>query len=171
MVEHTGANPAEVEQAVREITQHFNTDNSGIQVLRHGSTVQLVSSPLHSKLITDYLKEEQTGELTRPAVETLTIVAYRGPISKIHLDTIRGVNCALILRHLMIRGLIEAKAVSDKYQTTYQVTADFVRFLGLSNINQLPDYEALHHDETLEQILNPAAPVTVSEETASQPPT
>ncbi|MEK7537609.1 MAG: SMC-Scp complex subunit ScpB, partial [Patescibacteria group bacterium] len=119
-------------------------------------------------LVTAYLKEEQAGELTRPALETLTIVAYRGPISKIQLDTIRGVNCSLILRHLMIKGLVEAKHAKDKYQTTYRVSADFVRFLGLTDITQLPDYEQLHVDERLEQILNPAAPVTVNEDVNRQ---
>src|SRR4029077_18065787 len=94
--------------------------------------------------------------------------AYRGPISKIQLDTIRGVNCALILRNLMIKGLVEAKANRDKLQTSYQVTTDFVKYLGLTTIAELPDYERLNHDEQLNQLLNPQ-PVTVTEEQTVQP--
>ena len=171
LAEQTQVTVKDVEQAVGELKQKYNHDASGIQILEHGSTVQFVTSPMASKLVTEYLKEEQAGELTRPALETLTIVAYRGPISKIQLDTIRGVNCSLILRNLMIKGLVEAKSAKDKYQTTYTVTSDFIRFLGLTDITQLPDYEQLHIDERLEQILNPTAPVTVAEDQSAQPPT
>lgn len=166
IAEQTSATVADVEQVVAELKNKFNTDESGIQILQHGTGVQFVTSPLSSAMVTDYLKEEQAGELTRPALETLTIVAYRGPISKIQLDTIRGVNCSLILRNLMVKGLVEAKSAKDKFQTTYTVTSDFIRFLGLNDIAELPDYEQLHTDERLEQIINPTAPVTVSETAA-----
>ncbi len=163
LVDLAKSNLDQVKAAIDELATKFNTEESGIQLLRHANSVQLVSSPLNSKLVTDYLKEEQAGELTRPALETLTIIAYRGPISKIQLDTIRGVNCALILRNLMIKGLVEAKANKDKLQTSYQVTTDFVKFMGLTEISQLPDYERLNQDEQLNQLLNPQA-VTVTEE-------
>lgn len=169
LAEQTSVTVGDIEHAIDELKQKYNTETSGIQILQHGSTVQFVTSPLASALVTDYLKEEQAGELTRPALETLTIIAYRGPISKIQLDTIRGVNCSLILRNLMVKGLVEAKSAKDKYQTTYQVTGDFIRFLGLTDITQLPDYNELHTDERLEQILNPTAPVTVAEDQSAQP--
>ncbi len=169
LAEQTNVTVGDIEKAIDELKQKYNTDASGIQILQHGSTVQFVTSPMASKLVTEYLKEEQAGELTRPALETLTIVAYRGPISKIQLDTIRGVNCSLILRNLMVKGLVEAKSNKDKYQTTYTVTSDFIRFLGLTDISRLPDYEQLHVDERLEQILNPTAPVTVAEDINHQP--
>lgn len=153
-----------VEKELSALADRYNTDASGLHLLRHANSVQFVSSPLNSKVVTDFIKEEQAGELTRPALETLTIVAYRGPISKIQLDTIRGVNCALILRNLMIKGLVEAKSGGkDKHQTSYQVTMDFVRFLGLSQISDLPDYEKLNRDENLEQLLNPTTTVVQHE--------
>lgn len=164
LAELTGGTPEEVDQAVAAAAQEYNTDSRGIHVLRHAGTVQMVSNPVNSKLVTEFLKEEQAGELTRPALETLTIVAYRGPISKIQLDTIRGVNCALILRNLMIKGLVEAKAHKNKFQSTYQVTTDFVRFLGLNQVSDLPDYDQLNRDANLEQLLNPN--ITVKEESA-----
>lgn len=168
LAEQTSVTVGDIEQAMMQLKEKYNTEDSGIHLLEHGSTVQFVTSPTSSALVTEYLKEEQAGELTRPALETLTIVAYRGPISKIQLDTIRGVNCSLILRNLMIKGLVESKSAKDKFQTTYTVTTDFIRFLGLTDISQLPDYEQLHVDERLEQIINPTAPVTVAEDTAHQ---
>lgn len=166
LAELTGRPAEAVTSALEDLSQKFNAPESGLQLLRHSQSAQFVTSPLNSKLVTTFLKEEQAGELTRPALETLTIVAYRGPISKVQLDTIRGVNCSLILRHLMIKGLVEAKANKDKYQTSYQVTNDFVRYLGLTEISQLPEYDQLHHDERLEQLLNPT-PVTVAADGAA----
>ncbi len=163
LAELTGRTTETVTAALEEISQKFNTESSGIHLLRHSQSAQFVTSPLNSKLVTEFLKEEQAGELTQPALETLTIIAYRGPISKVQLDTIRGVNCSLILRHLMIKGLVEAKANKDKYQTSYQVTNDFVRYLGLTEMNQLPEYDQLHHDERLEQLLNPAPVITADD--------
>ncbi len=170
LAELIGAKPDEVTAAVDTLAQKYNVDDSGLQVLRHASSIQLVTSPMNSKLVTDYLKEEQAGELTRPSLETLTIIAYRGPISKIQLDTIRGVNCALILRNLMIKGLVEAMSHKDKMQTSYQVTTDFIKFLGLTAITELPDYEQLNRDEQLEQLLNPQAVAVSQEHPNTQPP-
>lgn len=168
LAEVVGASTDDVTGVIESLSQKYNADDSGVQLLRHGGSVQFVTNPLNSKLVTQYLKEEQAGELTRPALETLTIIAYRGPISKIQLDTIRGVNCALILRHLMIKGLVEAKSHKDKLQTSYQVTVDFLRFLGLTSISQLPEYERLNQNEQLDQLLNPAV-VNMSEEHSPAP--
>src|SRR5689334_18184038 len=111
--ELTDAKPDEVTAAVDRLAEQLNATDRGINLVVHGQQVQMVTSPLNSGMITAFLKEEQAGELTKPALETLTIIAYRGPISKIQLDTIRGVNCSLILRHLMVKGLVEAKTHKD----------------------------------------------------------
>lgn len=166
LAELTKGKPEDVKLAIQELAIKCNVDTSGINIVQHGETVQMVTSPLESKLITQFLKEEQAGELTRPALETLTIIAYRGPISKIQLDTIRGVNCALILRNLMIKGLVEAKSHKEKLQTSYQVTLDFVRFLGLHHISELPDYQDLNQNEHLDSLLNPQQQTAIAEESA-----
>lgn len=97
------------------------------------------------------------GELSRPSLETLTIIAYRQPISKMDLDRIRGVNCALILRNLLLHGLIEGKYDKTKDETYYTVTVDFIRFLGISEVSALPDYDRLSHHDSLERVLQEAA--------------
>jgi segregation and condensation protein B len=69
------------------------------------------------------------------------------------LDRIRGVNCSLILRNLLLRGLIEGKFDKVKNDTYYTVTFDFIRFMGLNDIKELPDYEKLHKDDTIDRML------------------
>jgi len=72
------------------------------------------------KLLKILLKDETTGELTKPSIETLTIIAYRGPIAKYELERIRGINCSLILRNLILRGLAEEKKIAKNMKFTIQ---------------------------------------------------
>ncbi len=112
-----------------------------------------MSHPDHAELVASFLKDETSGELTRPALETLSIIAYRQPITKPELEQIRGVNCSLILRNLLLRGLIEDKEDSKRMQTVYRVTMDFVRLLGLSSMDQLPDYQSLREHPHIDDVL------------------
>ncbi|MFH1232565.1 MAG: SMC-Scp complex subunit ScpB [Patescibacteria group bacterium] len=146
-------NANEVQEAGDELAQDYKNSLSGIQIVKNKEKYQMVSSQANTQLIQEFIKDETTGELSRPSLESLTIIAYRGPISKIDLDRIRGVNCALILRNLLLRGLIEAKNNKKKNETYYTVTLDFIRFLGINNIEELPDYQRLHQDDTLDKML------------------
>jgi len=144
---------SEIKKAGDELVEDYKNNKKGIQIIKNGSKFQMVSSPENAKVVQDFIKDETTGELTRPSLETLTIIAYRGPISKIDLDRIRGVNCSLIIRNLLLRGLIEAKADSKKKETYYTVTFDFIRFLGINEINELPDYDKLSKDDMIDRFL------------------
>jgi len=143
----------EIKQAGDELVENYKKERHGIQIIKNGAKYQMVSSPENAKLVQKFIEDETTGELSRPSLETLTIIAYRGPISKIDLDRIRGVNCALILRNLLIRGLIEAKSDKKKREIYYNVTFDFIRFLGINDVGELPDYERLSKDDTIDRML------------------
>ncbi|MFA4941069.1 MAG: SMC-Scp complex subunit ScpB [Patescibacteria group bacterium] len=143
----------ELQAAADELMADYNEKKGGLQIIKNGSSYQMVSAPENSSLIQDFIKDETAGELTRPSLETLTIIAYRGPIAKLELERIRGVNCSLIIRNLLIRGLIEAKPDKKKNETYYSVTFDFIRFLGINDIKDLPNYEKLSKDDTLDKVL------------------
>jgi segregation and condensation protein B len=134
---------------IDELVAVYDMPERGVRVVRNGNDVQLVSSPDCRELVEEFLKEEITGELTRPQLETLTIIAYRGPISKPDIEQIRGINCTLILRNLEWRGLIEETDMSTSEISAYRVTIDFVRYLGLSSVEQLPNFESLNVCEIL----------------------
>lgn len=143
----------EIQEAVEELLKNYKDNKGGIQIIKNNNQYQMVSAPENAELAQKLVKDEITGELSRPSMETLTIIAYRGPVSKLDLDRIRGVNCALILRNLLLRGLIEAKFDRKKNETYHNISFDFIRFLGINNINELPDYERLHKDDVLERML------------------
>lgn len=152
------ADKKEVEALLEELKNDLNVGEHGIRLMQIDRKYELSTAPENGQIIRQYLQDEQTGELTRPALETLTIVAYRGPVSKADLDVIRGVNCALILRNLMIKGLIESYEDKEKMTNYYQVTFDFLKYLGLSEARDLPDYDKLNQDENLNKLLHPDLP-------------
>lgn len=145
----------EVKINLEELSAAYQQEKRGNIIVKIGQSYQIVTAPENSKIIREFLKEEQTGELTKPALETLTIIAYRSPIAKSELDMIRGVNCSLIIRNLMIKGLVEAVEDKAKMQTLYSITFDFIRHLGIAKLDDLPDYQPLNQNVNLEKLLHP----------------
>ncbi len=156
LAEACGASKEEVSAALDELMAVYNVEGSGVRLLHNGSEVQMSTSPDNARLVQDFLKDETTGELTKPSLETLTIIAYRGPVTKAELEQIRGVNCSLILRNLLMRGLVEAQGEPYDPQTTFRVTMDFLRFLGVAGVEELPEYEKLRSHENVTRVLEMA---------------
>ena len=97
-----------------------------------------------SETVQKIAKEEYEGDLSRASLETLTIVAYLGPVSRKEIDYIRGVNSQYSLRTLLLRGLIERKSKSGESRISlYSLTIDALLHLGLQNISQLPEYDSI----------------------------
>lgn len=133
----------QLQELVIHLKKKYNTNSSGIHIVEQGEHIQMVTHPDAHELVEQFVKKELTGELTRPQLETLAIIAYRGPIAKPHIEEIRGVNCSLIVRNLLIRGLIEEK-ITDEEFPAYAVTVDFMRFLGIKQPSDLPNYKTLN---------------------------
>ncbi len=146
----------ELEAAIVEIKKEKNIDDSGIQLIDHDGSLQLVTNPAFGELIGSLVKDEFAGELTRPQLETLSIICYRGPVTKPEIEQIRGVNCSLIIRNLLIRGLVEEKEDSVRLQPVYIATPDFVRHLGVHTLADLPEYEHFHADERIAKLIETA---------------
>ncbi|MBU4217191.1 SMC-Scp complex subunit ScpB [Candidatus Parcubacteria bacterium] len=143
----------ELEKAGDELLAEYRESGRGMQIVKDHAKYQMVTAPDNAGLIRELIKDETTGELSRPSLETLTIIAYRGPISRADLNRIRGINCSLILKNLLLRGLIESKEGSEDGESYYSVTFDFIRHLGINDITELPDYERLSKDMNLDEIL------------------
>jgi segregation and condensation protein B len=139
-----GATKEAVADCLKGIAVKFNKPESGIHLLTNGEEFRFVSNSEFGGTVKRFLKDDITGELTPAGLETLAVIAYRGPISKLDLEEIRGVNCSVILRNLMIRGLIDEKKSEDGERVFYRVTTDFVKHLGVADISQLPDFEKLN---------------------------
>jgi len=130
----------EIVKAIHELKADL--ENCGVRVVFHNDEVTLVTAPEFSETIEKIVKEEREKDLGRAGVETLAIIAYKGPVSKKEIEYIRGVNCQWALRSLLLRGLVEKKG-SDKDERVilYSITTDAIMHLGLSHISELPEYE------------------------------
>lgn len=156
LAEICGVEKAKVAEVVEAMAKEYNNEDHGVRVLVHDGNAQIATSPDAAKLVADYIKDETTGELTKPSLETLTVIAYRGPIMKAELEQIRGVNCSIILRNLMMRGLVDAAGEPGLPTTPYSVTMDFLRFLGISSVSELPDFDTLRSHENISRVLEMA---------------
>ena len=88
----------EVVKGIDELQQEYIENKRGLSILKNGQKVQMVTQSDNTDVVNSFLENEVSGELTKPSLETLTIIAYKGPVSKPHIEQIRGVNCSLILR-------------------------------------------------------------------------
>jgi len=142
----------EIETALQKLMTEYKNRNCGLRIIESGKKYQMASAPDNAKVVQDFLQTEVSGELTPASLETLTIIAYRGPIKKSDLEKIRGINCSLILRNLLIRGLVE-EIDKDNDDKEYNVSLEFIKFLGLDSVKDLPDYDKFHNNENIDRLL------------------
>ncbi len=138
---------ASVQSALDELAQTFV--GSGLTLIRKDDEALLATTPLMSGKLDALTKEELERELGKAGMETLTLVAYHGPVTRAQIDHIRGVNSTFSVRQLMIRGLIErVENPKDMRSFLYKPTFELLSFLGLSRIEELPDYENVRNSLT-----------------------
>ncbi len=148
-----GMKAEEIAAAMDQLAVRFEQPESGMRLMRHEDKYQLVTAPDNAAPVEAFFHADLNGELTKPALETLTIIAYRGPISKPELELIRGVNCSLILRNLSMRGLVDSTSTADDMSALYSVTPPFLQFLGMTSVKELPEFDSLHAHELLDELL------------------
>ncbi len=118
------------------------TENRGLTLLRQDNRVQLVTKPDFEDINKELIKEEFREELSPASLETLSIIAYLGPVSRATVDFVRGVNSSFILRSLLVRGLVEREPNSERRNVyDYRVSFDFLRHIGLGRQEDLPEYD------------------------------
>jgi len=118
--------------------------DSGIVLLKNKDEYQLSTNSACSTQVKNFLNAELREKLTDATVEVLAIIAYRQPISKAEIEAIRGVNSQYSLRHLLMRGLIEKTSnPADARSFLYQTTTEFLMHLGLTSVNELPEFAKL----------------------------
>jgi segregation and condensation protein B len=127
--------------------------NRGLNISKLNDEVVLITNNQNSELIKKIRKEELNKDLSKAALETLSIIIYRGPIRRSEIDYIRGVNSQFILRLLLVRGLIEKVTdPKDERSYLYKSSFDLLNSLGLKNISDMPEFEKVNQD--IEKFIN-----------------
>ncbi len=148
--ELTGATEHEVTQAIQELSNSLQ--DHGLALVTTGTHIELVTSSVVAEFLAQFNKEE-SGQLSKAALETLSVIAYRGPVTRFDVDAIRGVDSRHMIRQLFARGLVRQLRLSGK-APQYDVTEEFLSHLGITKKEELPDFETLATNENLTRILN-----------------
>ncbi len=132
----------EIKQTLNEL--ELKLRDRGVRLIFKDDEAMLGTAPEAADLIKQLTTEEFSRDLGKASLETLTIVLYKGPLTRAEIDYIRGVNSSFILRHLSIRGLVERiPNPKDARSFLYRPTFDLFQHLGLSKIEELPEYGEL----------------------------
>lgn len=140
LAESAHADASIVQSALEALRVRLDAANGGVMLQIKDRVYELVTRPEARDEVAQVVQAETQGELTRPSLEALTILAYCGPMTRAELEQIRGVHSSLILRHLMLRGLVEQQEEGALGQPTYAVTFDFLNHLGIQGVAALPHY-------------------------------
>ena len=134
----------ELDKALQELQETYAGDN-GIHIITFKNKVQLASNPAYADYISEVLNPIREKSLTRAALETLAIIAYKQPITKIDIEDIRRVNCDYAVQILLDQNMIEVVGRKDAVgkPLLFATTETFLKRFNLQDLAQLPDYEGL----------------------------
>ena len=129
-------------EALDELMKQYGGE-SGIHLLRFNKKIQFASNPDYVKQVEAVLNPIKERELTNAMLETLAIVAYKQPITRIEIEEIRAVDCTYAVQNLMRLGMIEVVGRKDTIgkPLLFGTTDDFLKRFSISEVTDLPDYD------------------------------
>lgn len=135
---------SEVKNAVKRLQNKYG-GKCGIHLITYNGKVQFATNPEYSDVIASVLNPIKEKALSTPAMETLSIIAYRQPVTRLEVESIRGVNCDYALQALLKNNLVEIVGRKDTLgkPLLFGTTETFLKRFGIDDVTQLPDRDAL----------------------------
>ena len=126
--------------AIQRLEEKYQHEEYAFQLFKAAGGYQFLTKPAYQSSISILLKQQSKKRLSTSAMETLSIIAYKQPISKTEIENIRGVNCDYAVQKLLDKQLIEitGKAESIGRPMLYGTTPKFMEYFGISELNELP---------------------------------
>ena len=133
----------EAKEVVNELKHSYENEDRGLRIDFLGNRLKLTTKFEHREYYQKLLENPETNTLSQAALETLAIIAYNEPITRMQIDKLRGVGSSQMIRKLVAKGLVKESGRSDLpgRPILYETTNDFLDYFGLSNIKELPDME------------------------------
>ncbi|MFD4367418.1 SMC-Scp complex subunit ScpB [Rhodococcus sp. NPDC058521] len=146
----TGTSRSRVDEVLARMAESYTSRGSGIDLRYAGDGWRFYTRSAHAPYVEKLLLDGARSKLTRAALETLAVVAYRQPLTRARISAVRGVNVDGVVRTLLARGLIaEAGNDPDTNATQYATTELFLERLGLASLSDLPPLAPLLPDVDL----------------------
>ena len=133
----------EAKLIIRSLIDDYNHDNRGIRINFLGNSFKLTTKKEHRYYYEKLITNEENNTLSNSALETLAIIAYNEPITRVEVDEIRGVQTGQLIRKLVAKGLIkeDGRSTLPGRPILYKTTSEFLDYFGLNNISELPKIE------------------------------
>ncbi|MGY3724050.1 condensin subunit ScpB [Granulicatella balaenopterae] len=152
------ARPA-ASQMIEELTEKLADDDmSGLEIIKTANAYKIVTKEEFEKVIKQYAVSPYAAQISNAAMETLAIIAYKQPVTRLDIEQIRGVQCSGALQKLLLRDLIEeaGRLESPGRPKLYRTTKYFMDYFGLDNLAELPDAQELFAlgEEEAEQLFS-----------------
>ena len=131
----------ESKKILYELKHDYESDERGLRIDFLGNRFKLTTKYEHREYYQKLLENPETNTLSQAALETLAIIAYNEPITRVQIDAMRGVGTTQIIRKLVAKGFIKEVGRSDLpgRPILYETTSEFLDYFGLSTIDDLPD--------------------------------
>ena len=128
---------------LNELEKKYEDVNSGLHIHILGDTFKLTTKKEHREYYEKLLFNEENNSLSNSALETLAIIAYNEPVTRIQVDEIRGVQSSQLIRKLVAKGLVKEDGRSNLpgRPIIYKTTNEFLDYFGLGSISELPKIE------------------------------
>jgi len=138
--------PGQIERAVDALNGAYEQTGRAFRIERVAGGYRVMTLPRFAPIIAGLRTARDAGRLSRPAVETLAIVAYRQPITRAELEAVRGVSCGEVLKTLLERRLVAivGRAEEPGRPILYGTTRRFLEVFGLASLKDLPKAGELH---------------------------
>ena len=138
----------EAKELILSLKQDYINEDRGLRINYLGNSFKLTTKEEHKEYFKKLLENPKNNVLSNQALETLAIIAYNEPITRIDVDEIRGVDSAYVIRRLLAKGLIKECGRSDKpgHPILYKTTDDFLDYFGLSSKEDLPKIDVLEQN-------------------------
>ena len=133
----------EMEAALSELADHLSLESHGLQLNRSGGEVFLSIRPQYAPQVEAFLQPLEKRPLSQAVLETLSIIAYRQPVTKGDIEQVRGVKCDYSVQALLAKGLIEEAGRREALgrPILYRTTDAFLRHFGISTLEELPQVD------------------------------
>ena len=143
------------------LRQEYDDRAAGLMLAEVAGGYQFVTRPELFDWIRKFKSAKASSKFSKPALETLAIVAYKQPITRTEVEAIRGVNIGGILRNLMERRLLKIVGKKDVpgKPLLYGTTSDFLQYFGLKDLSALPTLKEFQELEAGEEVMEETAPV------------
>jgi segregation and condensation protein B len=139
-----------IEEALNEICSGY--ERSGLQAIKLANGYVIATRPEFSEYIEKFLNSPVSVTLSPQALETLSIIAYKQPVTKIEVENIRGVMCDGVINTLLDRKLIKESGRSDSVgrPILYSTTVEFLKHFGLHDLGELPLHHLVHGQQAVQ---------------------